>query len=278
MKIRIGFDLIYDCPQPTPMILLLNVHPSRSADLLEPDKLVTDPPVPVTTFRDCFGNRCTRLIAPAGSLRISADTVIHDSGLHDPVVPDAPQTPVQDLPDDVLQYLMGSRYCETDQLSEIAWSLFGNIPGGWARVQAINDFVHEHIEFGYHHARATRSAWEVFHERVGVCRDFTHLAIALCRSLNIPARYCTGYLGDIGVPPMDDPMDFSAWMEVWLDGHWYAFDPRNHIPRIGRVLIARGRDATDVAISTAFGPNVLRQFLVHTDEVVTEEAVGQFRF
>lgn len=267
MKIRLGFDLVYECPQPTPMILTLNIHQSRAADLLTPDHLMADPPVPMTAYSDSFGNWCTRIIAPPGRLRLYTDTVIHDSGLRDPVVPEARQTPVHELPDDTLQFLAGSRYCETDRLSDIAWSLFGNTPEGWPRVQAVVDFVHDHIEFGYQHARATRTAWEAYHERIGVCRDFTHLAITFCRALNIPARYCTGYLGDIGVPRAPEPMDFSAWMEVWLEDRWYAFDPRNHKPRIGRVLIARGRDAADVPISNAFGPSILRQFHVHTDEV-----------
>jgi transglutaminase-like putative cysteine protease len=267
MYIRIGYELIYDCPQPTPMILTLNVHYTRVSDLIAPDHLVTDPSVPLTAYRDGFGNWCTRIVAPQGRIRLSADAIVRDSGQHDVIVSDALQHLVQDLPEETLVYLLGSRYCETDRLSETAWSLFGTAPPGWARVQSICDFVHRHIVFGYEHARPTKTAMEVFKEGKGVCRDYAHLAIAFCRCLNIPARYCTGYLGDIGVPPSAEPMDFSAWFEVFLGGHWYTFDARNNIPRIGRVLIARGRDASDVAISSTFGQNTLSGFKVWTDEV-----------
>jgi transglutaminase-like putative cysteine protease len=174
---------------------------------------------------------------------------------------------VPELPEETLVFLLGSRYCETDRLSEFAWKQFGHLPRGWHLVQAICDFVHNHITFGYQHARSTRTALEAYHERVGVCRDFAHLAVTLCRCMNIPARYCTGYLGDIGIPPVDAPMDFAAWFEVYLGGRWYTFDPRNNTPRIGRVLIARGRDACDVALSSSFGPNTLSSFKVWTDEV-----------
>lgn len=267
MKIRIGFSLTYECPNPTPMILNLNVHFSRAGDMISADQLHADPPVPLVGFRDSFGNWSTRLVAPRGLFTLSNDALIRDSGLPDVVVPHARQTPVNELPDDTLMYLLGSRYCETDRLSEVAWKLFHHAPPGWARVQAICDYVHEHIEFGYAHARPTKTAWDAWHERVGVCRDFAHLAITFCRCMNIPARYCTGYLGDMGTPPPYGTMDFAGWFEAWLDGHWYTFDARNNVPRIGRVLIARGRDATDVAISNTFGPNILKNFVVRTDEV-----------
>jgi transglutaminase-like putative cysteine protease len=204
-------------------------------------------------------------------MRLAADGTVHDSGLPDVVVPQAGQHAVEDLPAETLVYLLGSRYCETDRLSDIAWQLFEKTTPGWARVQAICDFVHSHVRFGYQHARATKTATDVIIERRGVCRDFAHLAITLCRCMNIPARYCTGYLGDIGVPPEPDPMDFSAWFEVYLGGRWYAFDARHNIPRIGRIVMARGRDAADVAFSTTFGPNVLRRFVVHTDEAPAAE-------
>jgi transglutaminase-like putative cysteine protease len=245
---------------------MLNVHPSRVPDLITPDVLTCDPPVEYRQYRDAFGNICTRLLAPAGRLEVSADFLIRDSGLHDPVVRDAVQQPVEELPDDVLVYLLGSRYCETDQLSDTAWRLFGDIEGGWARVQAICDYVHGRIKFDYEDACATRTAWQGHQDQVGVCRDFAHLAITLCRCMNIPARYCTGYLGDIGIPPVDFPMDFSAWFEAHLGGQWYTFDARHNIPRIGRILMATGRDATDVAISTSFGPSSLAQFFVKTNE------------
>jgi transglutaminase-like putative cysteine protease len=267
MQIKVGYELIYDFPQPTPLILMLNIHYSRASDLIRPDYLLTSPSVPVTSYRDGFGNWCSRLVAPAGTLKLTADAVVRDSGKTDVVIPNAWQHEVQDLPEETLVYLLGSRYCETDHLSNIAWNLFGNAPMGWARVQTICDFVHHHVTFGYEHASPSKGALQVFNERTGVCRDFAHLAIAFCRCMNIPARYCTGYLGDIGIPPVDAPMDFAGWFEAYLNGAWYTFDPRNNQPRIGRILIARGRDAADVAISTAFGVNTLQSFKVWTDQV-----------
>ena len=267
MKIRIGYEMIYECPQPTPMILTLSVHYSRVSDIIVPVHLIADPPVPLIAYRDSFGNWCSRIVAPRGSITLSADGLVKDTGMPDVVAPQARQTPVEELPDETLMFLLGSRYCETDRLSATAWELFGQSAPGWARVQAICDYVHRHIGFGYEHARPTKTAWEAFHERTGVCRDYTHLAVAFCRCMNIPARYCTGYLGDIGVPPPYGPMDFAAWLEAYLDGHWYTFDPRNGIPRIGRVLIARGRDAADVPLTNSFGPNILKSFKVRTDEV-----------
>jgi transglutaminase-like putative cysteine protease len=268
MQLRVGFEMVYDCPQPTPMILALAIHYSRAADLLRPDHLVTSPAVPVTAYRDLFGNWCSRLVAPQGRFTLSADALVHDNGATDIIAPWATQTPVEYLPESALVYLLGSRYCETDQLSEIAWSHFGQGPTGWQRVQAICDFVHQHIEFGYHHARRTRTAWEAYTEKRGVCRDYAHLAIAFCRCMNIPARYCTGYLGDIRIPPIPGPMDFAGWFEAYLGDRWYTFDARNNTPRIGRVLIARGRDACDVALASTFGPNTLASFKVWADEVV----------
>jgi transglutaminase-like putative cysteine protease len=268
MKIRVGFEMVYVCPQPTPIIFNLNVHFTRVSDLVSRDDLVFDPPVPVSAYRDSFGNWCSRIVAPAGRLRVSADATVNDSGLPDEIVPQAQQLAVRDLPEETLLFLLGSRYCETDKLSEIAWGLFGQAPTGWGRVQAICDYVNGHITFGYENARMTRSALEAYYDKTGVCRDYTHLAIAFCRCMNIPARYCTGYLGDIGMPPPYGTMDFAAWFEVFLDGRWHTFDARNNIPRIGRVLIARGRDASDVALSNTFGPNTLERFKVWTDEVV----------
>jgi transglutaminase-like putative cysteine protease len=267
MLIQLGYELIYRCPQPTPMILNLNIHYTRVADLVRADTMLTDPWVPLTLYRDGFGNWCTRLVAPAGRTRITADALIKDRGLSDPVNPEAEQLGVDLLPEETLVYLLGSRYCDTEQLSEVAWRLFGDTVPGWPRVQAICNFVNQHIEFGYQFARTSKTASEAFHERQGVCRDYAHLAIALCRCLNIPARYCTGYLGDIDVPAVDAPMDFAGWFEAYLGENWYTFDPRNNQPRVGRVLIARGRDAADVAISMTFGPNVLEGFRVWTDEV-----------
>jgi transglutaminase-like putative cysteine protease len=266
MKIRIGYELVYECPQPTPMIFTLSVHYTRVSDTIVPDHLIAVPPVPMTAYRDSFGNWCTRIVAPQGQVLLSTDALVNDAGRPDLIAAYARQTPVEQLPDETLLFLLGSRYCETDRLSEEAWQLFGTSPTGWGRVQAICDYVHNHIAFGYEHARSTKTAWEVFQERTGVCRDYAHLAVAFCRCMNIPARYCTGYLPDIGVSPPHSPMDFAGWFEAYLDGQWYTFDARNNVPRIGRVLIARGRDAADVAISSTFGPNTLKSFSVRAEE------------
>ncbi len=266
MRIRCGYEITWDCPVEVPMLLTLSVHTSRQNDLETPDWVRTEPGLDVQKYIDGFGNVCSRLTAPIGRTVISADFIIRDSGKVDDFAPNAPQIAVPDLPEDVLIYLMGSRYCETDRLSGFAWNQFGATEPGWARVQAICDWVNSHIKFDYQQARPTRSAFEAWQERVGVCRDYAHLAVTLCRCMNIPTRYCTGYLGDIGVP-LVPPMDFSAWMEVYLGGRWYTFDPRNNIPRIGRILIARGRDATDVAISNTFGPAILAGFTVISDEL-----------
>jgi transglutaminase-like putative cysteine protease len=263
----VGYEIMYNCPSPTPMILNLNIHPSRACDVIVPDCMEADPPVPITRYLDEFDNICTRLVAPAGRIRLAAEGVVRDHGRPDEVCPGARQTPVPQLPDAVLPFLLGSRYCETDHLSDIAWNLFGNTPHGWARVQAICDFVNHHIHFGYEHARSTKTALDAYRERTGVCRDYAHLAITLCRCVNIPARYCTGYLGDIGLPPPYDTMDFAGWFEAFLDGRWYTFDARMNTPRIGRILIARGRDASDVAISTSFGSAFLERFKVIAEEI-----------
>jgi transglutaminase-like putative cysteine protease len=259
------------------MLLMLTVHSSRRSDLLSDDTLEFLPKVQARSFRDAFGNICTRLTAPTGLLEISSDFVITDSGRPDLVPPDAKQWPVEALPEDALTYLLGSRYCDTQKLSDQAWSLFGKVQPGWPRAQAICQYVHDRIQFGYQHARDDRTAWEGHEERVGVCRDFAHLAIALCRCMNIPARYCTGYLGDIGVPPDPAPMDFAAWFEVFLGGRWCVLDARHNRPRIGRILIARGRDAADVAISTAFGPAMLARFKVITELVSQKCAIADGR-
>lgn len=267
MRIRAGFTLGYECGQTTPMLLVLNIHPSRRADLLTEQILVYDPPVEAWDYTDGFGNLCTRIVASPGTTTISTSFDIRDTGRPDVVAPDAVQHPIEDLPDDVLVYLLGSRYCDTDRLSDLAWSLFGNTQPGWSRVQAICDYTHDRIVFDYQRADSTRSAHGGHTDQTGVCRDFAHLAITLCRCMNIPARYCTGYLGDIGVPPVPYPMDFSAWFEAYLGGRWHTFDARHNEPRIGRILMATGRDATDVALSTSFGPSRLARFEVVTDEI-----------
>lgn len=269
MLIHIGFDIRLHYQERTAVVLMLYLHPSRGPTIRRAERLSVDPAVPITDFYDGFGNRCGRVYAPAGNVAFHGDAVVEDHGLPEPQLWDLPQINVQDLPHDVLPYLYASRYCEVDSdLKNLAWSLFGNMLTGWLRVQAICNFVHQHIRFDYLQARANRTALEIYRERAGVCRDYTHLAIAFCRSLNIPARYCTGYLGDIGVPASPQAMDFSAWFEAYLGGNWYAFDARNNLPRIGRVLMARGRDAADVALTTSFGMNQLISFHVVTQEVV----------
>ncbi len=271
MKIRAGYDIALQLAQPTSIVFMLRMHPLRRRDLISDDVMHLSSCISHDEYYNSFGNICTRVHAPAGELRISADFLIRDNGMPDPVAPDARQADIDRLPSTALQFLIPSRYCDSDKLLAFAWSRFGTTRPGWERVQAIVDYVHQHITFGYHHARATRTASEGHSERVGVCRDFAHLAIALCRAMNIPARYCTGYLGDIGVPKDPAPMDFSAWFEVLLDDRWYTFDARHNVPRIGRMLIARGRDAADVAISTSFGNTDLKRFVVVTDEV--DEAI-----
>ncbi|HVJ40446.1 MAG TPA: transglutaminase family protein [Dongiaceae bacterium] len=271
MKIRAGFTIGYQCAQPTPMLLVLNIHPSRRTDLLTEQVLTFDREIEARDYIDGFGNSCSRIVAPAGLTTISTAFEIYDNGQPDIVAEDAVQHDIKDLPDDVLVFLLGSRYCDTDRLSDFAWAQFASTPLGWRRVQAICDFVHQHIAFDYLKANILRTAHDGYLERTGVCRDFAHLAITLCRCMNIPARYCTGYLGDIGIPPAPEPMDFSAWFQVYLGGHWYTVDARHNKPRIGRILMATGRDATDVALSTSFGASQLARFEVVTEEVATAE-------
>jgi transglutaminase-like putative cysteine protease len=268
MQIRAGYDIAYELAQPTSMILMLTVHPSRHKDLLGGHKIDFSPSLEAQEYQDSFGNVCTRVLAPAGLVEIKNSFSIRDDGRPDACAPHAAQVDISELPSDALQFLLPSRYCDTEALSDLAWSLFATSRPGWERVQKICDYVHNHIEFGYQHARCDRTASEGHREQIGVCRDFAHLAVTLCRCMNIPARYCTGFLGDIGVPKDPAPMDFSAWFEVFLGGKWYCFDARHNTPRIGRIVIARGRDAADVAISTSFGPAKLAKFEVVTDEII----------
>jgi transglutaminase-like putative cysteine protease len=268
MQLRVGYEMLFDFPQATPMIAVLGTHFTRASDVIVPDYLTISPAVPVTPYRDGFGNWCSRFVAPAGRVRLAADGIVRDSGLPDAQALEAPQHAVADLPAETLVFLLGSRYCETDRLSDVAWKLFEKTPPGGARVQAICDFVHRHIAFGYEHASATKTAAEAFDQGKGVCRDYAHLAIAFCRCMNIPARYCTGYLSDIGTPQPWAAGDFAGWFEAYIGGRWHMFDPRNNVPRIGRVLIAQGRDAADVPLTQTFGPNTLAGFKVWTDEIV----------
>jgi transglutaminase-like putative cysteine protease len=267
MHIRLGYDIRFQNYAEIPFIAMLNVHPSRQQDLCEPDILQTDPDVRIEQYMDAFGNICSRFLAPVGDFKLFSSSLIQDSGAEDPVCFEARQLPVVDLPPETLRFLLASRYCETDILSNTAIALFGHTTPGWPRVQAIVEWVHNYVTFGYQFARPTKTAQEVFQERQGVCRDFQHLAISFCRCMNIPARYATGYLGDIGVPASAAPMDFSAWFEVYLEDRWWAFDARHNRPRIGRILMAVGCDAADVALTTSFGPAVMSGFSVVTDEV-----------
>ena len=271
MLIRTGFDIRFDTEVSVPMLALLNVRPERQSDLRTPEVVSSDPDVPMRQFIDPFGNVCSRFTVPPGGIALHTDFVIEDSGEPDPVEPDAHQHPLEDLPHDVLQYLMSSRYCEVSLLADEAWSIAQDKKSGWERVQALVDVAHERIEFDYMKASTERTARSAFDERFGVCRDFAHLAITLCRAINVPARYCTGYLGDIGIEPIDAPMDFSAWFEAYLGGKWYTFDARHNCRRIARIVMARGRDATDAAITTSFGVAKLVHFHVHTDEVASTD-------
>jgi transglutaminase-like putative cysteine protease len=270
MLIRVGYDIEFDLPAPTPMLTVLHVHPSRAGNLHRPDDLHTEPDLPVSEYTDVFGNRCGRLYAPAGSLRLFSDALVEDSGEPDAYAPEAEQHRVEDLPAEVIQFLLGSRYCEVDRLSQIAWDLFSHTEPGWARVQAICDWVNAHVRFDYQLTHPGKSALDVYNEATGVCRDFQHLAISFCRSLNIPARYATGYLPDIGIEAHDE-MDYAAWFEVYLGGRWFTFDARNNTRRIGRVLMATGRDAVDVALTTSFGNAILKKFIV-----IAEQAEGAY--
>src|SRR6201995_3241221 len=268
MEIKVGFEITYAAAAPTPMLIMLSIHPSRYSDIIGTESIVTEPDVPIGFYRDSFGNVCGRLVAPAGGGTLKRHALVRDSGLPDAVVPTAQQVPIDQRRDELLLYLMPSRYCETDKLTDIAWSLFGNTRPGWERVVAITDFGHHPVTFGYQHAHHMKSAHDVYEQRAGVCRDFAHLAVTFCRCMNIPARYCTGYLGDIGVPPGPAPMGFSGWFQVYLSGQWYTFDARHNHPRIGRILMGTGRDAADVALTTSFGRMDLVKFVVISDEVV----------
>jgi transglutaminase-like putative cysteine protease len=267
MLIRIGYDIHFEVPAPVPIVAMLHVHPTCMRQLQTPDDLHPLPATKVESYLDSFGNRCSRFLADAGTLQLSSESLIYNSGLPDAVEWNAPEKPIHELPPETLRYLLNSRYCEVDRLSNIAVELFGSVAPGWSRAQAICNWVHSKVLFGYQFARPTKTALDVFTERTGVCRDFQHLAVTFCRALNIPARYATGYLPDIGVPLSPAAMDFSAWYEVYLGDRWWTFDARYNTPRIGRVLLATGRDAADVAITTSFGLANLTFFQVTGEEV-----------
>ncbi|MGM0559871.1 MAG: transglutaminase-like domain-containing protein [Pseudomonadota bacterium] len=266
MFIRIGHEIVLECKSETPLILALSPHPEYEGRVIGDDRMRCDADLSLQEYIDEFGNRRTRLTAPPGPLKLWSDCIVENSGLPDVFDWNARQHSIPDLPSEVLSYLSASRYCESDELSERAWALFGQTPPGWARVQAICNWVHNHITFGYHFGRPTKTAVDVMREATGVCRDFAHLAIALCRAMNIPARYASGYLGDIKAPP-SGAGDFSAWFEAFLEGRWFTFDARHNTPRVGRVLMVRGRDAADGAMITSFGSHNMKLFRVWTHEV-----------
>lgn len=269
MRIRYGYDIELDVSQPTDILTVMDVAPERRVDIVEERPLSVSNGTVFEAYTDTFGNVCRRIHGLPGTVQIRSEGIIRDTGLPDPVDTAADILHIRDLPAETLMFLLASRYCETDLLMQTAWDRFGWIQGGWNKVQAICNFVHGHLRFDYGSARPTRTASDAMREQVGVCRDFTHLAVTLCRCLNIPARYCNGYLGDIGVPPDPAPMDFNAWFEAYLGGHWYTFDARHNMPRIGRILLARGRDAMDIPMLHTFGPHYLRKFHVVTEEVAT---------
>jgi transglutaminase-like putative cysteine protease len=274
MHIHCSYDIAYTLTAPTVLVLALRLRPELDYRLCSPERFTVTPNVFCENFLDAFGNRCVRLTSQAGLLELSGEVLVEDSGWPAPVIADAREHGAAELPADVLPYLLPSRYCEVDLMGPMAWNLFGGSVPGWSRVQAICDWVHAHLRFDYGFANATRTAAQACEQRVGVCRDFTHLAITLCRCLNIPARYVSGYLGDIGVSPDPEPMDFSACMEVYLGHAWHHFDVRHNARRIGYLPMAHGRDAADVAFTTSFGPHLLNRFIVRTYEVTAPAAVA----
>ncbi|MBP7242891.1 transglutaminase family protein [Amaricoccus sp.] len=267
MLIRAGFEIAIHVDAPTPILCALSPHPEGLAPVAGTGALEVEPPAPIETYLDDFDNRISRLVLPGGGATLTSDFVVAHDGSADAAAPEAAQASVDDLPDATLLYLMPSRFCESDLLAGEAWRRFGGVAAGWSRVQAICDFVHDHIAFGYGYGSPTKTAADAMREGRGVCRDFAHLAIALCRAMNIPARYASGYLGDIGIPPQPEPMDFCAWFEVWLGGRWHTFDARYNTPRIGRILMVRGRDAADTAMIASFGAHRIESFRVWCDEV-----------
>lgn len=284
MFIKSAFEIRFELACPTPMIAMLHLHPSLAAKLRAGDELLIEHEaaagvagfprrVQASEYSDSFGNRCSRFVAPAGLVRLSGMSVVEMEEAADPAPTNAEQHPVQELPHEVLQFLLSSRYCEVDRFVAVANDLFSGFPAGGARALAIRDWVHQKVNFNYMAARSTKTAMDVFTERMGVCRDFQHLAITLSRCMNIPARYVTGYLGDIR-HPYSGPGDFSAWYQVWLAGRWWTMDARHNEPRYGRVLMATGRDAADVAITTSFGNADLKHFWVESDEVAAVESTA----
>jgi transglutaminase-like putative cysteine protease len=274
MRIRYGCEITFHVDMPTPTLCLVDLRPERRVEAEEDIPFTTTPAQIVRTDRDAYGNVLRRFVAQPGDTTIKLEGTVDDTGALDDRDPDAARLSVASLPADALLYLAGSRYCETDKLSQLAWDIFGSAPATTRLVEDICTFVHENVVFDYAQARNTRTAVETLQEGVGVCRDFAHLAITLCRALNVPARYVNGCLGDIGVPYNPDPMDFNAWFEAYLGGRWYTFDARHNVRRIGRIAVAYGRDAADVPMLQTIGPHVLKSFAVTTYEI-TDTAAAQ---
>ncbi|GAC1397603.1 MAG: transglutaminase family protein [Chloroflexota bacterium] len=265
MNIRVGCDFHYETPWPTPTVMQIEPYASREQRIVRQDMEIA-PTTPTHEYRDSYGNTCRRFTMPGGDFRLRFDAVAAVADTPDPVHLHAIQAPVDELPDETLLYTMPSRYCLSDVLSGAAWDLFGETEPGWGRVQTICDWVHENIRFQYGTSTPLTTAVDVYESRVGVCRDFAHLGLTFCRAMNIPARYVFGYLPDIGVPIPDAPMDFCGWFEAYLEDRWWTFDPRNNTRRVGRVVIARGRDALDVAMFTTYGSHTLHRMVVWADE------------
>jgi transglutaminase-like putative cysteine protease len=266
MRVNVGCELVFDSPSPTPLVAQVQPRPDGPHRLCR-ESCCLDPTVESHEYLDSFGNRCWRLTVPQGSQTLRYDAEVEISPEPDVVVPDAAQVAVEALPDETLMFTLPSRYVLSDVLSNTAWDLFGKTTPGWARVQAICDWVHNQIEFRTASTNPLTTALDVYLQRYGVCRDFAQLGVTMCRALNIPARYVFGYLPDIGIEPPDVPMDFHSWFEAYLGERWYTFDARHNTPRIGRIPIGRGRDALDVAIVTQYGPARLRSMNVWSDEL-----------
>ena len=270
MRLRVGCEFGFLSDAPVPMVMLVRAHPRGEHQTLYESRW-TDPRIPISEYIDGFDNLCWRFVAPTGRLRVRYDALVAITGEPDPVVLEAPLVPVEHLPDSTLVFTLPSRYIQSDLLVPMAWELFGSTPPTWARVQAVCDWVHANIGYETNSSNPTITAMDVYERRIGVCRDFALLATAFCRALNIPARYTFGYFPDIAVEPPDVPMDFHAWFEAYLGDRWYPFDARHNVPRIGRVVIGRGRDAVDVAMATQYGSSRLDTMNVWADEVANTE-------
>ena len=266
MQVKIGCQFSFDSPVPIPLVLQVQPRPDGGHRLLQ-ETWSLQPEAECHEYLDGFGNRCLRFTAPTGPLRFRYEAQAEISPEPDPIVSHATQVPIEGLPDETMVFTLPSRYILSDLLSNAAWDLFGQVPAGWGRIQAVCDWIHEHVEFRTASTTPVTTALDVFLQRYGVCRDFAHMGVTMCRALNVPARYVFGYLPDIGIEPPDIPMDFHSWFEAYLEGGWYTFDARHNTPRIGRVPIGRGRDAVDVAIVTQFGPARLTGMEVWADEL-----------